>query len=660
MASSNSSRHRVRAPARMSPPHPEEAAIHYRIAPANPQAHYFEVRCTVARPAAEGQVFSLPAWVPGSYLIREFARHIVQIRAEANGRRVALDKLDKHTWRAAPCHDTLTVVYIVYAWDPSVRAAHLDETHGFFNGTSVFLRVAGAEDAAHIVDIAPPAGAAYRSWRVATALPELAARRHGFGTYRASNYDELIDHPVEMGTFVLERFDACGVPHEIAITGRTTHVDSVRLVADLKTICTAQIRFFHGRNARAVNLAAPFARYVFLATAQGVGHGGLEHRASSALLFTRESLPVSGQAAGRSAARLATESGGERAYRNFLGLVSHEYFHSWNVKRIKPQAFAPYDLARENYTSLLWIFEGFTSYYDDLFLVRTRLVTHRQYLASLARTITNVLSESGRRKQSVAESSFDAWIKYYRQDENAANAIVSYYKKGSLVALALDLHLRAKSKGARSLDDVMRLLWQRYGQDFYPEGTRGLAEDGFANLVHEASGIAVASELRQWVYGTADLPLARLLAPLGLRLREQPKHAHAALGARTVADGQDCKLAQVDEDSAAQRAGLSAGDVLVAIDGLRVVAGNLDALLMRYRPGEIVDLCAFRRDHLFRRKIVLDAAALEVTIESTPTAREVRAMKARHAWLGVPRTPSGQVSSRGASGAGSGTPPSIA
>ena len=610
--------------------------MYYRIVPANPQAHYFEVRCTVARPDADGQIFALPAWVPGSYLIREFARHIVEIRAEENGSRVALEKLDKHTWRAAPCSGALILVYTVYALDLSVRAAHLDETHGFFNGTSVFLRVAGAEDAPHVVDIAPPAGAVYRSWRVATALPELAARRHGFGTYRAANYDELIDHPVEMGNFLLERFDACGVPHEIAITGRTTRLDSARLVADLATICSAQIRFFHARNARAARLAAPldppFARYVFLATATGESYGGLEHRASTALLFTRDSLPMLGKAAGRA----TVETDGTRAYRNFLGLVSHEYFHSWNVKRIKPKAFAPYDLARENYTSLLWIFEGFTSYYDDLFLVRTGLVTHQQYLESLAKTITNVLSGSGRLKQSVAESSFDAWVKYYRQDENAANAIVSYYKKGSLVALALDLHLRTKSQGTKSLDEVMRLLWQRYGQDFYPDGTNGLAEDGFADLVQEATGIALARELRQWACGTTDLPLARLLLPVGVALRENRQHAHAALGARTAADGKDCKLTQVDDGSQAQRAGLSAGDMLVAIDGLRVVAGNLDALLMRYRPGDIVELYAFRRDELFHRKLVLDAAPLQITLEVTLAGRGARATKARHAWLSAP------------------------
>ena len=641
MASSSSSKQRVRAPARTHSPLPDDAAVRYRIVPANPEAHYFEVRCTAARPDADGQIFALPAWVPGSYLIREFARHIVEIRAEESGRRVALEKLDKHTWRAAPCSGALTLVYTVYAWDLSVRAAHLDETHGFFNGTSVFLRVAGAEHAPHIVDIAPPAGAAYRSWRVATALPELAAKRHGFGTYRASNYDELIDHPVEMGNFLLERFEACGVPHEIAITGRTTQLDSLRLVADLKTICSAQIHFFHARSARAARLAAPFARYVFLATAVGEGYGGLEHRASTALLFTRESLPALGQAqaAGQTVGQAAGETDGTRAYRNFLGLVSHEYFHGWNVKRIKPKAFAPYDLARENYTSLLWIFEGFTSYYDDLFLVRTGLVTHQQYLESLAKTITSVLSGNGRRKQSVAESSFDAWVKYYRQDENAANAIVNYYKKGSLVALALDLHLRAKSEGTKSLDDVMRLLWQRYGRDFYPDGTNGLAEDGFADLVQEATGIAVSRELRQWAYGRADLPLAKLLASVGLTLRGNRKHAHAALGARTVADGKDCKLAQVDEGSEAQRAGLSAGDVLVAIDGLRVVAGNLDPLLLRYRPGDIVDLCGFRRDELFHRKVVLDAAALQFTLEVTRAGRGARPTNARNAWLGAPASP---------------------
>ncbi len=266
---------------------------------------------------------------------------------------------------------------------------------------------------------------------MATGLsPARGTRRLGFGTYQAANYDELIDCPVEMGTFELGRFEVLGVPHEIAVTGRVPKLDMERLTADLARVCEAQIRLFEPRTKK-----APFSRYTFMTMAVGDGYGGLEHRNSTALLCKRDDLPFKGM-------KDTTEG-----YRNFLGLASHEYFHSWNVKRIKPAAFVPYDLTQENYTRLLWAFEGFTSYYDDLMLVRAGLLTEKQYLETLAKTLTTVLQRTSRLKQSVADSSFDAWIKYYRQDENAPNSVVSYYQKGSLVGLALDLTLRAETKG---------------------------------------------------------------------------------------------------------------------------------------------------------------------------------------------------------------------
>jgi len=424
-------------------------SVQYRIVPVDPALHLFDVTLIIAKPAADGQLVSLPAWIPGSYMIREFARNIVNMSARCDGRKLRLTKLDKHSWQAAPCKGELQIQYQVYAWDLSVRAAHLDQTHGFFNGTSVFLKVHGKESLPHIVDIQPPEGDAYATWRVATSLPEHKARRHRFGTYIASDYDELIDHPVEMGEFELIRFDAQGVPHEMAITGRVPALDKVRLAEDLKKICESQIAFFEP-----ASKAAPMDRYVFLTLAVGDGYGGLEHRASTALICARNDLPVIGQ----------TEM--SDAYRGFLGLCSHEYFHTWNVKRIKPAVFAPYDLSQENYTTLLWLFEGFTSYYDDLMLLRAGVIDSGAYLKLIEKTINNVHRGSGRLKQSVAESSFDAWTKYYRQDENAPNAIVSYYAKGSLVALLLDLVIRRDTQGRRSLDDVMRALWRSYGRDF--------------------------------------------------------------------------------------------------------------------------------------------------------------------------------------------------
>ncbi|HZV65686.1 MAG TPA: peptidase M61, partial [Telluria sp.] len=390
----------------MKKPTPKkQAAIQYAIVPKDLAGHMFDLTVSVATPSPDGQVLTLPAWIPGSYMIREFARNIVRIRAESDGKPVALTKLDKHSWQAAPVAGPLSVHYEVYAWDLSVRAAHLDQTHGFFNGTSVFLRVEGQEAAPHQVDIQCPQDPAAKTWRVATALPELGAKRYGFGSYQAANYDELIDHPVEMGDFALASFKAHGVPHDIVISGRVPNLDMARLQADLKAICEAQIAFFEPRTKR-----APMERYLFLTLAVGDGYGGLEHRASTALICARADLPTS--AAPKSPER-------SEGYVKFLGLCSHEYFHTWNVKRIKPAVFAPYDLQNETHTPLLWLFEGFTSYYDDLMLVRSGMIGEQTYLKLLAKTIGGVLRGSGRGKQSVADSSFDAWTKYYRQDENA-------------------------------------------------------------------------------------------------------------------------------------------------------------------------------------------------------------------------------------------------
>lgn len=590
--------------------------IAYRIVPVDPHAHLFEVTLTIARPDPDGQRLALPAWIPGSYMIREFARHVVSISARSGARPVRLRKLDKHTWQAARCDGPLALTYRVYAWDLSVRAAHLDATHGFFNGTSVFLRPIGQDDLRCEVTIEPPAGDAYAGWRVATTLAEAGARRHGFGRYRAADYDELVDHPVEMGRFTLAAFEAGGARHEIAITGQHD-TDTKRLCRDLARVCAEQVRLFEPRTRR-----APVDRYLFQVMAVGDGYGGLEHRSSTALICSRNDLPWRGQ-------RDVPDG-----YRTFLGLASHEYFHTWNVKRIKPAAFAPLDLQRENYTRLLWIFEGFTSYYDDLMLVRSGVVARDAYFATLAKSITGVMRGPGRKAQSVAESSFDAWIKYYRQDENSPNAIASYYAKGSLVALALDLTIRARSDGRRSLDDVMRLMWRRYGRDFFAR-RQGLPEDGFPRLLEEAVGLRLDAQIRRWAYGTGELPLARLLKAFGVRLEfGRGDQGPTSMGAKLVTREGQLTIATAYSGQAAQRAGLSAGDALVAVDGLRVDERALKAMLARRRPGERLRVHAFRRDELIECELALDAPpAVEASLKPAPRPG-ARAKRLLARWLG--------------------------
>ena len=539
-------------------------SVRYRIFPIRPEAHLFEVSCSVADPDPSGQIFSLPAWIPGSYMIREFARHIVSIRAVNRGKPVRMAKLDKQSWQAQPVAGLLSVTCEVYAWDLSVRGAHLDTTHGFFNGACVFLRPQGQEQAPCELEIRRPGGARYRGWRVATSMQRKGAKPYGFGAYAAADYDELIDHPVEMGTFSLATFRARGVPHDIAITGRPRSergADMRRLRRDLKKICEHHIGFFGG--------AAPMKRYVFLVTALGEGYGGLEHRASTALLCSRDDLPGAENPAG--------EKPLPERYRTFLGLASHEYFHTWNVKRIKPAAFVPYDLDRENYTTLLWAFEGITSYYDDLALVRCGLISKSEYLELLGRTITQYLRTPGRKRQTVAESSFDAWTKYYRQDENSPNAIVSYYGKGSLVALCLDLLIRGKTRGRKSLDDVMRALWRRHGLSGI-----GVEEDGVERVAEEVTGLELRAYFDAWLRSTRDLPLPELLAAHGVKFELRPAYseggddrggnpartanaanggaaARAALGVRARTEGRDIAITHVLEGGAAQAAALLPG-----------------------------------------------------------------------------------------------------
>ncbi|MBL8414749.1 MAG: M61 family metallopeptidase [Propionivibrio sp.] len=589
----------------------KQTPLRYSIQPLSTQAHTFEVCCCVTNPDPTGQRFALPAWIPGSYLIRDFARHIVAIRAESGGKPLRLTKIDKHTWQAAPMRHggPITVTAVIYAWDLSVRGAHLDQTHAFFNGTSVFLRVHGHEDAPCLLNIQPPAGNACKDWRIATALEPArgetrCARPHGFGLYRAASYDELIDHPVEMGRFTLARFKACGVPHEIAISGHHD-CDLERLSADLKRICEWQIRFF--------GEPAPMSRYVFLVTAVGEGYGGLEHRASSALLCARNDLPYPGM------------QGLSEGYRTFLGLCSHEYFHTWNVKRITPAAFKPHQLDRENYTTLLWAFEGFTSYYDDLALLRSGVIELKDWLELTAKTISNVERGPGRRQQTLAESSFDAWSKFYRPDENTPNAVVSYYAKGALVALALDLTLRRKTLGKISLDDTMRALWQRHGKTGI-----GVAEDDIRLISEELSGINLRRFFADAVHGTGELPLKKLLAPFAIKLGWEAAKI-PSLGIKTASENNELRLATVYSQGAAQAAGLSAGDILLAIDGLRVTPASIDRQLARHQPGDSIKVHAFRRDELMEFKVHLDPPPAE-TAKLAPSGKSDRL---RREWLGA-------------------------
>lgn len=591
----------------------------YSVTPHDPAGHRLKITLQLGNPDPEGQEFFMPAWIPGSYLIRDFARQVETITAKCNGKPVAITKTGNHTWQCEPCQGTLTLEYTVYAWDLSVRSAHVDETHAFFNGTSVFLGASGHTQNTCQVLLCPPPHTS--DWKVYTSLPlanghPQVAQRHGFGMYQAPDYDALIDHPVEMGTPQTIEFTAHGALHEMVFTGIAPNLDIERIATDTQKICEAQIALFEPET-----LEVPFLdssdRYVFMTMITGDGYGGLEHRASTALMFSRHDLPVVGQ----------TEAG--KGYQDFLGLVSHEYFHTWNVKRIKPQAFAPYRLTQENHTRLLWVFEGFTSYYDDLMLYRSGVMTKADYLKRIGKVIAHVQQGPGRLKQSVAESSFDTWTRFYKQDENSPNALVNYYTKGSLVALGLDILIRQNSNNQRSLDDVMRLMWQRYGRKFYKPGGNdalGVTEDSMPALILEATGVDTTEFIRDYAHGANDIPLDALLSQAGIRLERQASSKTPGLGIRLQRSTSAPTIATAYEGDAAHQAGLSAGDEILAIGGLRTRDSTaLEQILNRWRPGDMVEVHVFRRDELRTFSVTLADPAEDTYVLSETDSDHVGA-----------------------------------
>ena len=507
--------------------------VHYTVDASHTHAHLFKVSLHIAKPQA-GQVVSLPVWIPGSYLVREFAKNLQNLKAYQGGKSVAVFQNHKSQWQTdAKENLALQLTYEVYAFDNSVRTAWLDTQRGFFNGTSLCLRVHGQEDAPHGLTLSPLKGA---SWSVATGLSVVKVNKQGFGEYAAQNYDELADCPFELGPFWRGQFTACGIPHEFVVAGAMASFDGARLLADTQKICETELKFWHEKRPAA---HAPYKRYVFMLNAVEEGYGGLEHRNSTALICNRRDLPAIGM-------KKMPES-----YVTLLGLISHEYFHTWNVKQLRPAEFKRYDYTQENYTELLWFFEGFTSYYDDLLLRRAKLIDDATYFKLINKTINMVLQAPGRHLQSVAQASFDAWVKYYRQDENTPNATISYYTKGALVALCLDLSMRAE--GAANLDQVMRGLWQRC------KGGPMTEADLLAELEAQ-TGRSWKKELKAWVHGTRELPLKTLLSSHGVVVHEDAPQMAQRLGLRVAEVQGVVQIKSVLRGGAAERAGMAAGD----------------------------------------------------------------------------------------------------
>ena len=582
------------------------AALRYSVRVQDLHAHLFQVTLVIAQPATLQRV-SLPVWTPGSYLVREFSKNLQRLQARQGKRTLPLTQLDKCSCQADCATDEpLVLSYEIYAFDPSVRTAWLDASRGFFNGPSLLLRVAGQEAAPHELELV--ADPALPDWHVATGLTPKKMSKRGFGTYLATSYDELVDCPVEMGAFWSGSFIAGGIPHRFVVAGAAPSFDGDRLLADTRAICEAQIHFWHGGKTDTRRHAKPpHPNYLFMLNAVDDGYGGLEHRNSTALICTRKDLPRRDNPALKPhTAAAPADTGPKQAdgYTTLLGLISHEYFHTWNVKRLRPAEFASYDYTQENYTQLLWFFEGFTSYYDDLLLRRAGLINDATYLKLLTKSINQVLQTPGRTVQSVAQASFDAWVKYYRPSENTPNATVSYYSKGAAVALCLDLTLR--QQGQTTLDEVMRGLWLRCQGGPMTEGD-------LTSVLMELSGRSYTPEIARWVHGTSELPIKALLLQQGVNVLEEPAQIAQRLGLR-VTEGHGVEIKTVMRGGAAERAGFAAGDEWL---GLEIGSGKsashwrltrLDELMLYAGSATKVGALVARDKRLLRLTLALPKA----------------------------------------------------
>lgn len=571
--------------------------IHYDISAVDCNGHYFDVTLRIAEPDLQGQHLRLPAWLPGSYMIRDFAKHIVSFKAWHNDQHLAVMQLDKQTWQIQASDGPITIAYRVYAKDLSVRTAYLDDQFGFYNHSALCLEVMEQDECPCSVSITLPEHKP--DWQLVTGMPRLQGSDPKAHVFSADNYQQLIDFPVLMGDLSVEDFIVHGTRHRVALAGRH-YADMERICADLAKICAAQITLFDDD--------APFDDYTFMVMVTGDGFGGLEHRNSTALVCGRNDLVH------------ASHSGSNEGYRTFLSLCSHEYFHSWNVKRLRPREFIPFNLQSEQYTEQLWFYEGVTSYYDDLIVHRTGLSSRNQYLEVLGSTLTRALMGKGPQRQPLTLSSKLAWTTFYQQNENAVNAISSYYSKGAVTALGIDLILRKYSRGQCGLDDVMRQLWVSYGRD-----ERGTTMDCLLDTIIELCGTEGEDEIRAFLHRalmtTEPLDVAALLADFGINAQltvaqsDNGPFGKAPMVRLAVALGAKFKesplggleLVQVYEDGSAYHAGLSAGDRLIALDNLQVTSQNLGLTMSRLQPGDSMQVHAFRRDELHARTLTWQA-----------------------------------------------------
>jgi predicted metalloprotease with PDZ domain len=555
---------------------PLSSDISFTVAMPKPHTHLFEVEIRVKIPAnlqtPNDSDLLMPVWTPGSYLIREYERQVQDFAADADGRALEWTKVDKDTWRVKTNGvRQWRAKYRVYANELTVRTSELNSDHAFWNNATLLMYPAGHLNAPSTLTVIPPAG-----WRVATGLPPSSP---GSPTvFRAENFDILYDSPVEVSNFKQLDFRVRGVPHRIVIDGEGNY-DPERLRADVQKIVEAESAMFGG---------IPYHDYTFILHLRSNTGGGLEHLNSTALGFRRFGFST------------------EKGYQSFLSLVAHEFFHLWNVKRIRPDALGPFDYTKENYTRLLWVAEGITEYYGNLMVRRAGLISDQVYLKHLAQQIQDFQETPGRKVMSAEEASFDAWIKFYRPDENTVNSQISYYDKGELLGLLLDLDIRRRTNNAKSLDDVMRYLFT----EFFQKG-RNYTPADFQKACELAAGANLDDFFGRYVRGKDELEPVynQMLAGAGLRLEQAgvgiglgeddrivPLKGYLGADLDDKSTGDFILIKSVRAGSPAYEQGLNAKDQIIALDGARVNKETFEALIEAKRPGDTVRIMVFRFD----------------------------------------------------------------
>ncbi len=593
--------------------------ISFTVAMPRPHTHLFEVDVAIKRTAdgPQEELLVMPVWTPGSYLIREFARNVQDFAAStAANQPLKWEKTNKNTWRvvtngARDWHAT----YRVYANELSVRTSELNSAHAFWNNANLLMYLEGFLNSPSTVHVLAP-----DVWKVATGLPAVLGQKN---TFRAENFDVLYDSPFEATNFKTLVFNVKGIPHRIVIDGEGNY-DPERMRRDVQKIVETQVEVMGGE--------IPYRDYTFILHLRANAGGGLEHLNSTALGYPRFGFKIQTGDRATSASPAATTTA-ERDYRGFLSLVSHEFFHLWNVKRIRPDALGPFDYTKENYTKLLWVAEGITDYYADLLVRRAGLITENEYLTATARAIQTLQNTPGRKEQTVEDSSFDTWIKFYRQDENSINSQVSYYDKGAILGLLLDLEIRQRSKNAKSLDDVLRYLYV----EFFKKN-RNYTPADFQKACELMAGSSLDDFFNRYVRATEELNYSVALEAAGLRLDTMGTGTgdeKVYFGADVAQEEDRLIVRRVYAGSPAYEQGLNAGDQIVALDNMRVTRDFFNGRLAEKKPGDLINLTIFRFDDLSTLLIKL-AERREGTYRIVPLPSQTEAQKRVYkSWLHV-------------------------